>query len=55
MGYREVPPDGGVMTMAEDDGGKGVASWLDLMLVQCSCAYFGWSYAKAESRENSLR
>jgi len=28
--------------------GKVVDGWLDLMLVQCSCAYFGWSYAKSQ-------
>jgi len=36
--------------MGERRGRQGMATngWLDLMLIQCSCAYFGWSYAKSK-------
>jgi hypothetical protein len=37
------------LTQSDRPAGKSAAKWLDLMLVQCSCAYFGWSYAKVES------
>jgi hypothetical protein len=39
-------------TILMDEGsqsrGRRVDGWLDLMLVQCSCAYFGWLYAKSK-------
>ena len=42
--------------MAGDDSEpKTVEGWLDLMLVQCSCAYFGWSYVKSESKNRMPR
>jgi len=36
----------------DDDESKAAADrWLGLMLVECSYAFLGWSYAKTKSKD----
>jgi len=39
--------------MAEEPNKKATNGWLELMLLECSMAYLGWSYAKAESKSST--